>query len=68
MTPDIPSQEPPSQETGEDLPDILYKCKHCTYRYPLRQTPRKEGKFLCPHCGESFELDEEALAELETGY
>ena len=51
-----------------ELPDILYKCKHCTYRYPLQQTPRKGGKLVCPHCDAPFELDEETLAELATGY
>ncbi|MGB1548307.1 MAG: hypothetical protein ACPHIA_07250 [Alphaproteobacteria bacterium] len=61
--------EEPAAGNGTELPDILYKCKHCTYRYPLQQTPRNEaGKLMCPHCGEVFELDEEALAELEAGY
>ncbi|MCE2509984.1 MAG: hypothetical protein J4G10_03250 [Alphaproteobacteria bacterium] len=56
-------------ESGMELPDVLYKCRHCTYRYPLQQTPRNEaGKLACPHCGEAFELDPETLADLETGY
>jgi|GEM_PF-1998715 len=59
-----------NEESGPEiaLPDILYKCKHCTYRYPLQQTPQKDGKLVCPHCNETFELDEETLADLEAGY
>jgi len=55
-------------EAKDELPDILYKCKHCFYRYPLLQTPRKEGRLVCPHCDEPFDLDEETLADLESGY
>lgn len=51
-----------------ELPDVLFKCKKCTYRYPLQQTPQKDGQLFCPHCDEAFELDEETLADLETGY
>ena len=39
-----------------------------TYRYPLQQTSRKEGKLGYPHCDEPFELDAETLADLATGY
>jgi len=52
---------------GNELPDILFRCKHCTYVYPLQQTPQNEGELACAHCGATFELDEEVLSDLEIG-
>lgn len=56
-----------NQDTGAELPDILYRCTACLYVYPLQQSPRKDGELTCAHCGEAFELSEEMLADLEVG-
>jgi len=57
----------PSENPNTELPDILYRCTACMYVYPLQQSPRKDGELACAHCGETFELSEKMLADLEVG-